>query len=296
MSELDEIRARIGVLFRERAFVDALPLARRWVELAPDAWTAHADRAVAAKHARAWAECREACLRSRALREGPPDPGVHWNLGIAGTALGDWPAARLGWTGCGIAITPGDGEVQLALGLTPIRIGPRDAQEVVWCERIDPARAIVSNIPMPESGHRLGDLLLHDGEPRGKRMLGSREVSVFDALERLEPSPFATTVVTVRATSEADVAALTELFRAAGAFAEDWSASLHWMCRACSEGRPHAEHDRERGWSLERKIGVASKTRVEDDLLRTWESAGEGREIVDLRETAQYGADGTLSE
>ena len=242
------------------------------------------DLAVAAKHAHDWAACREACLRARSLRGETRDPGVHWNLGVAGTALGDWEAARLGWAGCGIALPAGDGPVEMALGLTPIRIGPPDAQEVVWCDRINPARAIVTNIPMLESGHRYRDLVLHDGEPRGKRTWKGREVSVFDALVCLERSPFATTVVTVRVASDQDVRALRDRVASEGAVAEDWTASLHWMCRACSEGRPHAEHDRERPSSPEHRVAIASRERIEDELLHAWETGAEGREVVHILE------------
>src|SRR5579862_2444045 len=100
-------------------------------------------------------------FNERALTCEPAGEEAYWNLGIAATALG------------------------MGLGLVPIRLDPDGNGEVVWCDRLDPARALIRNVPTLESGFREGDIVLHDGEPKGKRELNGKFVSVFNALERI---------------------------------------------------------------------------------------------------------------
>lgn len=66
--------------------------------------------------------------------------------------------------------------------------------EVVWCRRLDPARALIRNVPMAESGRGYGDLVLHGGEPKGTRSIEGREVSITgrsrrDCRLQREPEP-----------------------------------------------------------------------------------------------------------
>lgn len=131
----------------------------------------------------------------------------------------------------------------------------------MWCHRIDPARARIESIPTPESGRRYQDLVLHDGEPRGKRRLGEREVSVFDELALLDPSPFKTWCIDVVAPDEKDLEALfRKLAECTDAALEDWSESLEILCKSCSEGVPH-EHvpPSAKAWHSARRIGVAAR-------------------------------------
>ena len=63
--------------------------------------------------------------------------------------------------------------------------------------------------------------------------------------------------------------------------AEDWSASVRWLCRACSEGTPH-DHAARTGdeWSEERHVGLAAHSESEvDDLLALWVAGAPGRAV-----------------
>ncbi len=86
----------------------------------------------------------------RAVELDSSDEAAWWNLGIAATALGEWREARAAWRACGIEIPEGDGPPDLDFGLVPIRLDPAGCGEVVWCRRIDPARAVIRNVPLPE--------------------------------------------------------------------------------------------------------------------------------------------------
>lgn len=217
------------------------------------------------KHRGEWAEAL-ACNR-RAAELDPEDGDAWWNYGIAATALGRWDDARAAWRGCGIDVPDGDGPPDMRLGLVPIRLAPDGAAEVVWCERVDPARAVIRNVPLPSSGRRWGDVVLHDGAINGYRRVGDREVGVFDELDLLESSEFRTYEVVLRDVAEADLERLGDLAEELGASAENWSRSIRYLCRQCSEGRPHGEHDRD--LTGERPdLGIGLAARDDDHLAR----------------------------
>ncbi len=61
----------------------------------------------------------------RALSLNPGDEGACWNLGIAATAMHDWPEARRAWKHYGIDISDGVGEVMTAPVSACVRLNPR---------------------------------------------------------------------------------------------------------------------------------------------------------------------------
>ncbi len=177
--------ATVSALFKERRFVEAVGPARRMCEENPDdtdAWRAYC---VALKHSHDWPACLDGCRRAMALAPDDCD-GPRWNAGIAATAVGDWPTARVSWRGYGIEVPHGDGPIEMKLGLCSLRVGFDAEVETVFAQRIDPCRARIESVPLPECGRRYGDVILHDGEARGRRVVGSREVTVFDELVRLD--------------------------------------------------------------------------------------------------------------
>ena len=235
-----------------------------------------------------WAASLQA--NARAVQCEPDNQGALWNLGIAATALGDWATARRAWRQYGIGIPDGEGPIDFFVGLTPIRVHGDEASEVVWADRIDPARAILRSVPTPACGHRWGDLVLHDGAANGYRMRGDREVPVFDALELIAPSEHGTYEVTIEGVAQEDIDALIRRFEAADASAESWTTSMQVLCRACSEGRPHGEgHNHEPGeppgargpW----RLGIAAREEgAALRILAEWrETAAPGCVLGELR-------------
>lgn len=192
-----------------------------------------------------WAASLQA--NARAAQCSPRSEGAIWNLGIAATALGDWATARQAWRQYGIGIPEAEGPIDFFIGLTPIRVHGDEGSEVVWADRIDPARAILRSVPTPACGHRYGDLVLHDGAANGYRLRGEREVPVFDALELIAPSDYATWEVVVEGAARDGIDALIRRFEAADASAENWTDSVQVLCRACSEGRPFGEGQHNHG-------------------------------------------------
>src|SRR5262249_40889416 len=84
----------------------------------------------------------------RAVELDPTQTDAWWNRGIAATALSRWSEAREAWTACGIHVPAGDGPIEMELGPVPIRLNPDSDGEVIWTRRIDPARAIILNVPL----------------------------------------------------------------------------------------------------------------------------------------------------
>lgn len=204
----------------------------------------------------------------KAVELDPTDQAAWWNLGIAATALGRWNRARVAWRACGIDVPEGDGPIEMKLGPVPVRLNASSNAEVVWCKRIDPARAIIWNVPLPESGHRAGDLLLHDGAQTGTRVHGGIEVPVFDELVLLQPSSLGTFVVTIKGLTGIEAEQLVQHAASRNVQAEDWSSQVRYLCRACSEGAVEHSHQ-ESSEETERRIGIAAS------------SEGEVRQVID---------------
>jgi tetratricopeptide (TPR) repeat protein len=219
------------------------------------------------KYRGSWQASLECTMRATELA--PGDGDSWWNLGIAATALGRWDVARRAWARCDIAIAPGDGPIEMELGHVPIRLATQEGGEVVWSRRIDPARAILTTVPLPSSGHRWGDLVLHDGAANGHRLVRGQKVPVFDELTCLRPSAFATFIAEL----EADEGALDTLPSVAeelGGAAEDWSTQTRLICRECSEGTPGHFHDAESS-PADARCGIAARDKAHAEaIISAW--------------------------
>jgi tetratricopeptide (TPR) repeat protein len=217
-----------------------------------------------------------------------------WNLGIASTALGDWATARRAWAAYGIAGFEGEaGPIDVDCGMAPVRLNPdrpslphqllpsAGTAEVVWCWRRSPAHAVIASVPLPESGHRFRDVVLHDGEPKGTRLLDDREVSVFDELERLEESDLPTWQAQIIGATSEDFQALSDLLGQRGFALDDWS-GIRLMCSECSHGSAQDEHDHAPAASDARRVGLAGHETGIGEPVEIWLSTRPGIEICNL--------------
>lgn len=258
----------------EKKFIEATKQAPNW----SSPWY---NLGLIYKRQKKWEQSFECNLKATQLD--PRDEAAWWNLGIASTWLKKWDFARKAWTSFGIDLPEGDGPIEMSLGPTPIRLNPDTSGEVVWSQRIDPARAIIRNVPFPASEHRYGDLLLHDGEPNGYRKFQWREVPVFDELEVIEQSPFLTFEVVLEAGRLEDRDALLTLSEDKGIIIEDWS-TVRMLCDLCSKGKPHAHHkpQTDENGPLVR-YGVAAHLESElYSLLDQWQQKRVGCLILDV--------------
>jgi tetratricopeptide (TPR) repeat protein len=259
-----------AIKLKERGLIaEAVEYYQKAIKLWPAWATPWRNLGLLRKEQRNWRESLRCNQKAVALD--PSEQDAWWNLGIAATALEDWAEARRAWKGFGIEIPEGEGPIEMELGLTPIRINPYDEAEVVWCERIDPARAIIACVPLPQSDHRFGDLLLHDGAPNGFRKVEDKEVPVFDELQLITSSGFGTFEVIVSGVGPEDIESLSDLASERGLAAEDWSSNLRIICRACSEGSLAGKHTHDIEQTDYRRIGFAALSEIQArEILRKW--------------------------
>jgi len=237
---------------------------------------------LSAKYANSWEDSLR--FNQRAALLDPEDEAAWWNLGIAATALHNWPEARRAWRGFGINIPDDAGEVEMPVVTACVRLDPDRSGEVIWGDRIDPARIVLLNVPLPESGHRFRDIVLHDGAASGSRTRDGAEYPVFDELSVWQPSDYSTFEVSLNVPSQIAEDRLVEFCRGRKIGIEDWS-TVRMICAECSRGNP-APHDcKKHPDTARRPYALAAKS--EDDLrmlLTEWVAETPGAECgaVDL--------------
>ena len=212
------------------------------------------------------------------------DQAARWNLGIAATALRDWKTARKAWLEDGINLGDGDGPINCDFGLTPVRLNPNGNAEVVWAKRIDPVRAEIVSVPLPESGFCSGDIVLHDGAAVGYRKYGESERPVFNVLELFNKSNLSTFKAVIKVSEQSDIDILESLLGEKDMVTEDWTTNYRILCKACSEGTPHEEHDTddEKEWVPEHAMGIAAKSQHDiDEVINKW-SNNTSRQVINL--------------
>nr|WP_295379623.1 hypothetical protein [Pseudoxanthomonas sp.] len=255
----------------------------------PDQHYYHYMRGLAHKYLLDWPVSLHHNLRAIELAD-EMDEAEHWNAAIAATALGEWAQARRLWADCGVRVQEGEGPIEGDYGVAVVRLNPWHAGETVFMRRIDPVRARLLNVPLPESGHRFGDIVLHDGASTGSRLDGEREVPVFNELERLVASEFQTFVVFASCPGPDDLEALLAASVPGLGYTEDWTGSIRNYCMRCSYGAPHRHAEKDEaddGWRVERHLGIAAQSRHSiEALLQGWASQAPGRS-VDAIETRE---------
>lgn len=248
------------------------------IELDPKLHSALYNLGLIYKYRNQWPASLE--YNQKALQLVPDDQASCWNTAIAATALRQWDVARTCWQQAGIPLEGDGGPIDMDFGSTPVRLNPDGNTEVVWARRLCPVRARIENIPFAESGFRFGDIVLHDGAAVGYRENGGREYPVFNVLELFEASQHETWIALVEVEQDQDLSQLTALFDPTAHEFEDWSSNTRILCRQCSEGRPHEQHDHEisRPAKNERRLGVA--IHAQQDILplfQIWQQQGGGR-------------------
>lgn len=277
----DNLREQAYEAMDRGALAEASRLFEALLAREPDDRYYHYMRGLAHKYQMDWPTSLRHNLRAIELMEEVGN-AEHWNAAIAATALGDWNRVRALWNACGVRVPEGQGAIVDDYGIAVVRLNPWDGGETVWMRRIDPVRARLLNVPLPESGHRFGDIVLHDGASTGSRWDGERQVPVFNELQRLEPSEFATHVAFVHCDDTDDVQALCDATAPGIGYVEDWTDSVRYYCMRCSYGAPHSHDDTgtEDDWTPDRNIGIAAQSRKSvEKLLKDWEAGGRGRRV-----------------
>jgi tetratricopeptide (TPR) repeat protein len=255
----------------KNAYAQAEKAFLKSIKLAPNRQAPWYNLALIYKHTRKWEEALR--CNQEAVKLSPRNEAAWWNLGIAATALGNWQEARRAWKSyrIGVPIPEGDDEFQLDLGPVPIRLNFENKHEVVWCKRIDPARAVIENVPTAKSRHRYKDVLLHDGEPKGSRTLGGRKIPVFDELQLLQPSAYSTYLAHAEITVQSELIDLFEHLLVHDIGSENWENDLRTLSDEESYGNAPPYQETEINSHNAIHLGLATKS--EDNLkeiLEQW--------------------------
>lgn len=200
----------------------ALSLYRRAALVAPQ-WSVPQRRlGELAKRLGRWDEALQ--HSSCALDLDPLDSRSLWNLGVAATALKRWDDARISWMAFGIEGLSEQGEPCYPAPM-PIRIPMGDPEEptLVWCDRIDPVRYVVTDVPGDGCGYRHGDVLLMDRPGEDDESARERDLTIIGLLDK---SPFSTFEARVSGVSEEWVEAVEAGELDEGAI-RCWSLALH---------------------------------------------------------------------
>jgi hypothetical protein len=66
---------------------------------------------------------------------------------------------------------------------------------------------------------------------------------------------------------------------------EDWTANINWLCKACSEGLPHANHDHEGDptWRSTHHFGFSAPVPAVSEIVDVWLHSGVGRQATEMR-------------
>jgi hypothetical protein len=224
---------------------------------------------------------RAADLYERVLAHYPDEtPSAVWwyDAALAHKFLRNWAKAyELGREAAARA-PRGEGEIDGRFGQACVRLDTGGEREVVWIERLCPTRGRVMNVP-GTAGRRFGEIVVHDGEPKGHRVVDGREYPVFDELLLFEASDLPTLTVTVNAAEAADVEALIDVFVARDYGAEPHS-SFELLCACCSEGTLERERNTHGGVQ---RVSLAASEEEARRLLDLWAAqAPSGRAWSDL--------------
>jgi tetratricopeptide (TPR) repeat protein len=262
---------------------EAIQAYKKAIEIDPQWADSYFNLGLIYKHRGEWKLSLDLNLKSATLD--PADQPSWWNLGIAATALKDWRIARFAWSGFGIKIPNGNptDELRLPCGMTPVRL--RENSEVVWGDRIDPARILIQNIPTQASKRRFRDIVLNDGAPNGFRKVQGQNVPVFDELQLFQASEYKTFTVWVQLDDIKQLDTLESICEKNDLGFENWTTMLRHICRQCSQGTPHEVHDK----SLEEKvkngqfqIAVAAKNESQMDFIVSEWQTQVGAEILEI--------------
>ncbi|HEY2583830.1 MAG TPA: hypothetical protein VGI43_18620 [Mucilaginibacter sp.] len=211
-------------LYQNGEIHKSMELLQKGTEIFPDWPAPYYNLGIVYKGQRNWEQSYMAF--EQVLKLDNKDIYSWWHFGIASTALKNWKSARRAWVAIGFEIEINDEELILNLDSSPIRINPDSNPEVVWCDRIDPARAVICNIPFPGSGHRFGDIILNDNVHEGLKESDGIEYPILNEIQLLVKSKYSTCSTYLYTGNQQHYDSLEELCDAAGVKIENWPSQL----------------------------------------------------------------------
>lgn len=222
------------------------------------------------KQRREWKPCLH--YSQRAV-ECEPQEWECWEwMGLAAAALGRWPTARKAWMKLGYPYSIQEGISEPQLGGIVVCLNEKTRPEIVWANRLDPARARLESVPQPSSGYHHQDILLIERAEHVHHILGTHKIPVFRVIERLKHSRIPTFSVELHTQENAEVQLLAHLCHRQRIGFDNWSMANRQMSfRRNDELNYYKVNQEEAGPTT--LIGLAGRKKVVlHKLLQEWKS------------------------
>ncbi|MEE2786512.1 MAG: tetratricopeptide repeat protein [Myxococcota bacterium] len=214
------------LLLSYELYTIAAPLVIEAAEAMPGDLSAQYHLGVIHKFGGDWAKAVDAF--DAVIQARPDDKAALWNVGIAATALRQWPRAREVWTKIGFELPPGDGDFGDTEGeQLPVRLpcvpGSPMTYEAIWAVRLGPARARLKGIPRFARSFSFNDVVLIDGAPVAElNGPDGQRHSVFAALEAFDSAQRPVIALRRESIAPSQVDAILDGLRALGIPLADW--------------------------------------------------------------------------
>ena len=141
-----------------------------------------------------------------------------WNMGIAATALKKRRIAKRIWNKFGLKSDTSPYRHPIG-----IKLEYEKQFEIIWAIATDPASAIITSIPHPDSDRKYKDIIVYDEKPSGHTVANGKKYKVFDELEIIKRSRFHTFSVLIFDADQAAIQLLEKLCIDAKMGFENWS-------------------------------------------------------------------------
>lgn len=271
--EVQEIYNHAQEYDRIRDHYNAVKLFKKLIRLVPDWYKPYQHLGAIYKVRKEWKPSFH--YIQKAIDANPQDEISWWNLGIVATAMKRWRLARIAWNETGYKFNDQkDTAIDVNLGIAPVRINPESRSEIIWTERIDPARAIIESIPHPASGKRYRDVLLIDGIEQGYSVVNQRKMPVYDELIVLSQSRYRTFVVELVDVEPNDITILDKLCLNADLGFDNWSKATRSLVTKRSNVLPEYYTDYiPEDWNGSSYIVAIAAHQEEEvlEVLKSWE-------------------------
>jgi len=203
----------------------------------------------------------------KSLAADPGNRSAWWDLGIAATALRKWRLARNVWNKFGQSPTAG-----WRPGPLSIRLSYDKQYEILWADSVDPARAIIQNIPHPASGRQFRDVVLYDRVVSGYHVVRNKRFPVHEELGLYKRSGYQTYSCLLETTEPADVYTLENLCREADLGFEIWSNATRQFSPQQGQSVPEYYDPGTLSGDLDTQVHVALAARRKKHILQVLNS------------------------
>ena len=266
----EELLEQAKAYWRQNDAYQAVKILRKLVKERPSWATPNYWLAKIYKQRREWKPCLH--YSQRAVECDPKELECWEWMGLAAAALGRWPMARKAWMKLGFPYSLQEGIAEPQLGGIVVCLNEKTRPEIVWANRMDPARARLESVPQPSSGFHHQDILLIERAENMHHILGTHKIPVFRVIERLKDSRIPTFSVELHTQENSEVQLLAHLCHQQRLGFDNWSMANRQMSIRQNEQINYYKMESEPSGSTT-LIGLAARKKITiHKVLQEWKS------------------------